>query len=131
MERRNRCEDARDTGSSEQVKGAIKGLEEGIKEIKRAASVSQASTDVRRRMGVRHGRDTGRGSGRVTEDREMEDGMEDAEDSDGGEVDDRIRLTVNDNTVEGDESSLLPTSFKWAKANTRAICTEWHFGNRG
>ena len=30
-------------------------------------------------------------SGRVTEDGEMEDGMEDAEDSDGGEVDDRMK----------------------------------------
>ncbi|EKX38785.1 hypothetical protein GUITHDRAFT_48049, partial [Guillardia theta CCMP2712] len=51
-------------------------------------------------------------------------------DFDGGEVDDGNRQTVNDNTVQGDESSLIPTSFEWVKANTRAIFTQWHFGNR-
>ncbi|EKX32111.1 hypothetical protein GUITHDRAFT_82584 [Guillardia theta CCMP2712] len=55
----------------------------------------------------------------------MEDVMEDAQD-DGGEVEDE---TVNDN-AEGDESRLLPTNFKWVKANARAIYTQWHFGNR-
>jgi len=81
---------------------------------------------VRRRLGVRHGSDRGRESRTVTEDVEMEDVMEDAQD-DGGEVEDE---TVNDNTMEGDESRLLPTNFKWVKANTRAIYTQWHFGNR-
>jgi len=111
----------------EEMKGSIKELKEGMKdEISRAVSVSLASTGVRRRLGVRHGRDRGRESRSVTDDVDMEDVLEDAQD-DGGEVEDE---TVNDKTAQGDESRLLPISFKWVKANTRAIYTQWHFGNR-